>query len=460
MSSLKNQPISRRSFLRSAAMSAGAVIAPNILTGCATTGYARPRKSPNERVNLALIGCGGQGRDDMRGFMSDERVQVVAVCDVNKFSKDGYWGKSPGGRDVAQKMVEDRYGADKRSGSYKGCDTYANYRDVLARDDVDVVLIALPDHWHALPVVEAARAGKDIYSEKPLSLTISDGRIMSDTVRKNGVIFQTGSQQRSDRRFRKACELVRNGYIGDLKRVLCGLPAGTPDYSKHGSDTEERPVPDGFDFETWLGPAPRSPYSRARVHANWRWVLDYSGGQLTDWGGHHPDIAQWGMDTEDTGPIAIRNAKATYANHPVYDTATQYHFECEYANGVELIVGSDVRSGVTFEGTEGSVWVNRGAIESTPKKLVDATIKENEIHLYESRNHVRNLIDCVYSREETIAPIETAHRSITIAHLGNIAMKLGRDLKWDPKRERIVGDREADTMLSRPYRGPWSLTDT
>ncbi|MFP6598186.1 MAG: Gfo/Idh/MocA family oxidoreductase [Candidatus Hydrogenedentota bacterium] len=459
MPSKKKYTLTRRSFIRSAALGTSTFLAPNILTGCATTSTSRtPRKSPNERVTMACIGVGNQGMNDLRGFISDERVQIVAVCDVNKFDATGYWDGKPGGRDYAQNEVNEYYAAGTRSGNYTGCDAYANFRDVMARDDIDTVLIAVPDHWHALPVVEAARAGKDIYAEKPLSLTISDGRIMSDTVRRHNRIFQTGSQQRSDRRFRKACELVRNEYIGKLHTVTIGLPGGIPDYSKRAALTETIRVPEGFDYDTWLGPAPKAPYSPARTHVNWRWILDYSGGQVTDWGGHHPDIAQWGMGTEDTGPIAVKNARAKYADHPIYDTAVDYSFECEYKKGIRMIVSSRARGGVTFEGTEGTIAVDRGRIDSDPESLIEAEIKENEIHLYESRNHARNFIDCVYSREQAIAPVETAHRSITIAHLGNIAMKLGRDLKWDPKKERFIGDDEANAKLSRPYRAPWSLT--
>ncbi len=450
MPSSKN--ITRRSFLQSAALSSGALT----LGGCATTSQAPI--SPNERITMACIGVGNQGMNNLRGFISDKRVQIVAVCDVCKYDESGYWAGKPGGRDYAQNEVNEYYGAQKRSGNYKGCDSYANFRDVLQRDDIDTVMLALPDHWHAIPVVEAARAGKDIYAEKPLSLTVTDGRIMSDTVRKQKRIFQTGSQQRSDAKFRKACELVRNGYIGDLHTVKIGLPGGIPDYSKRGSMTDTAPVPEGFDYNTWLGPAPEAPYSPARTHVNWRWIYDYSGGQVTDWGGHHPDIAQWGMDTEDTGPVWVGNARAKYADHPIYDTAVDYAFECKYKNGVKMIVSSKARGGVTFEGSEGTIWCNRGSLETNPETLKDAEIKENEIHLYKSRNHARNFIDCVYSREQAVAPIETAHRSITIAHLGNIAMKLGRDIQWDPKRERIIGDTEASKMLSRPYRAPWSLS--
>ena len=462
MSNLKKYSIGRRSFLRGAMAGVGAVAAPGIFSGCATTLTATAtsgkRKSANKLVTMAVIGVGNQGMNDLRGFISDDRVQIVAVCDVCKYDATGYWAGSPGGRDYAQNEVNEYYGALSRSGKYKGCDSYSNFRDVLQRDDIDTVLIALPDHWHAIPVVEAAHAGKDMYAEKPLSLTISDGRMMSDVVREHGRVFQTGSQQRSNYRFRHACELVRNGYIGDLKRVDVGLPGGVPDYSKRGSMTDVAPVPEGFDYETWLGPAPRAPYSPARTHVNWRWVLDYSGGQVTDWGGHHPDIAQWGMGTEDTGPVEIKNARAVYADHPVYDTAVEYSFDCVYKGGVVLNVSNTNRGGVTFEGTDGRISVDRGRIDSSPRNLIDAKIKDSEIRLYESNHHARNFIDCVYSREQAIAPVETAHRSITIAHLGNIAMKLGRDLKWNPKKERFVNDDVANGMLKRDYRAPWSLT--
>jgi predicted dehydrogenase len=405
---------------------------------------------------MGVIGTGNQGINDMRGMLGDERVQVVAVCDVNRESA-GYWTGKVGGREPAKRMVEERYASGKASGTYKGCDTYEDFRELIGRKDIDTVLIALPDHWHAIPVIAAAKAGKDIYGEKPLSLTISDGRAMSDAVKRYGRIFQTGSQQRSDWNFRRACELVRNGRIGKLHTVKCGLPGGTPDYSGRGSETAVVPVPEGFDYEMWLGPAPKAPYCPARCHVNWRWILDYSGGQVTDWGGHHPDCAQWGMDTEKTGPVEVINAKGTYHKDQLYNTATDYYFECIYKNGVKLIVSNKLRGGVTFEGSEGWVWANRGKHEAEPKSILDSVIKPGEVHLYKSDNHFRNFIDCVLSRQEPVAPIETAHRSITIAHLGNIAMQSGRDVKWDPDNERFVNDSEADAMLTRPMRAPWRI---
>ncbi len=346
----------------------------------------------------------------------------------------------------------------KSPASTRAATAYADFRELLARKDIDAVVICTPDHWHAIPVIAACKAGKDIYCQKPLSLTIAEGRAMSDAVKKHERVFQTGSQQRSDSNFRRACELVRNGRIGKLHTVRCGLPGGRPDYGKTGDRKETAEVPKGFDYDMWLGPAPKKPYAPARCHVNFRWIYDYSGGQVTDWGGHHPDCAQWGMGTEKTGPIEIVNAKGVFPPDPLWDTATEFHFEAIYANGVKLIVSSKERGGVTWEGSEGSVWANRGTHDANPKSLLTSEIKPGEIHLYKSDNHYRNFIDCVLSRKETAAPVEVAHRSITICHLGNIAMRLGRNkLKWDPTKEQIVGDDEAAKMLSRPYREPWKL---
>jgi predicted dehydrogenase len=413
----------------------------------------------NERIHLAVIGTGNQGFNDLRAFLRDERVQIVAVCDVNRGSK-GYWDGREGGREPAQRLVETKYGESLPSGSYKGCQACGDFRELLGRSDIDAVEVCTPDHWHAIPVIEACKAKKDIYCQKPLSLTIAEGRAMSYAVAKSGVVFQTGSQQRSDRFFRHACELVRNGRIGRLQTVRVGLPGGRPDYSKDGARKTPEPVPDGFDYNFWLGPAPDAPYAPARCHVDFRWIYDYSGGQVTDWGGHHPDCAQWGMGTELTGPIAIRNAKGEFPDDPLWNTATDFHFEAVYENGVVMTVSNKERGGVTWEGSEGKVWADRGKLETDPAALKDSEIQPGEIHLYESDDHYRNFIDCVLSRGPTAAPVEVAHRSITIGHLGNIAMRLGRaTLKWDPRTERIVGDDEAGKWLGRPYREPWKLPE-
>lgn len=430
---------SRRTILKSAAaaFTAPAIVSPKVFG----------KEAPSNRITLGIIGVGNNGYNWTQQFLQDDRCRIVAVCDVNR-EGPGYWNNTVRGREPARQLVNEAYGD-------KSCDVYEDYRDVLARDDIDAIYIGTPDHWHALIAVAAANAKKDIYGQKPLSLTIREGRQMANAVNKNGIVWQTGSQQRSDVNFRRACELVRNGRIGKLHTVRCGLPGGTPDFGKTASRTNPEPVPQGFDYDFWLGPAPWAEYCPARVGVNFRWILDYSGGQITDWGGHHPDIAQWGMNTERTGPIEIKNAKGKFAEGPVYNTATDYYFECLYANGVKLIVGSDQRQGVTFEGSDGWVWANRGKHEASSDEILNSVIGDSETHLYVSDNHVDNFLDCVKSRSEPVAPIEVGHRSITIAHLGNIALRTGRDLKWDPDHETFPDDPGASDMLERPYRAPW-----
>lgn len=427
---------------------------PSIIPASALGRAGRP--APSDRITMGVIGTGNQGFNDMNGFLRDSRVQIIAVCDVNEESA-GYWHGRIAGRKPAQDFVNWSYANETESGLYKGCDAYEDFRDLIARDDIDTVLTSLPDHWHAIPAIMAAKSGKDIYGEKPLSLTIADGRAMSDAVAKYNRVFQTGSQQRSDFRFHKVCELVRNGRIGELKSVKCGLPSGTPDLGRSGNRRQPEPVPKGFNYDMWLGPAPEAPYSPARCHVNFRWILDYSGGQVTDWGGHHPDIAQWGMGTEHTGPTSITNPKGIFSTDVPWNTATEYYFECNYANGVQLVVSDKLKRGITFEGTEGWLWVTRGNWDASDKTILESEIGEDGVRLYKSEDHFRDFIDCVISREQPVAPCETAHRSITISHLGNIAMILGRDLQWDPEKEEFIGDEEANAMRSRPLRDPWTL---
>ena len=448
----------RRNFIRTSAAAAGAVVAhsvaPSIIPASALGRAGRP--APSDRITMGVIGTGNQGTGNMLRFLNDERVQVVAVCDVNEESP-GYWSGRIAGREPARQLVDWHYANDTLSGTYTGCASYEDFRDVIAREDIDTIHTALPDHWHAIPTIMAAKAGKDIYGEKPLSLTIEDGRAMSDAVLDNNRIFQTGSQQRSDFRFRRACELVRNGRIGELVTVKCGLPSGTPDLGRTANRRQTEPIPKGFNYDMWLGPAPDAPYSPARCHVNYRWIMDYSGGQVTDWGGHHPDIAQWGMNTEHTGPVAIKNPEGVFSTDAPWNTAVSFYFECHYANGVQLIVSDRFERGVTFEGSEGMIWVTRGNWNASDASLLTSEIGEGEIHLPKSENHFRNFIDCVISREQPVAPIEAAHRSITIGHLGNIAMTLGRDLAWNPEQEEFIDDEEANAMRSRPMRGSWTL---
>lgn len=441
--------ITRRTFIKTATLAGF----PTIIPASALGKDGRP--PPSERITLGCIGTGNNGINWLRNFLSDDRVQAVAVCDVNKEGR-GYWAGREGGRDVAQRIINERY----KSEACTEKDVYVDYRELLARDDIDAVQVATPDHWHALQVIAAAKAGKHIYGQKPLSLTVKEGRMMSDAVRDAGVIFQTGSQQRSSIHFRKGIELIKNGFIGKVHTVKVGLPGGHPDYSKRASQKEKSAVPKGLDYDLWLGPAPEAYYCNARLHVNWRWILDYSGGQLTDWGAHHIDIAQWGMGKELTGPVEFKNLTGDFpARTDLYNSATKYSWECTYDDGLKMLIGTNQQGGVTFEGENGK-WIhtNRGRLKSNPEDVVKNKIEDDMIRVYESNNHVGNFIDCVYSGKEPIAPIEHAHRTISIAHLGNIGMQLGREtLKWDPKQEQVINDAAANKMLHREYRSPWKL---
>jgi len=375
----------------------------------------------------------------MRGFLHSGDTQIVAVCDVDSGRREG-----------ARKAVEAHYSARRPKGTYQGCAAYNDFRELIARDDIDAVVISTPDHWHILPAMAAVRSGKDVYVEKPFTLTIAEGRAISNAVRRYGRVCQVGSQQRSEWRFRFACELVRNGRIGKLRTIRTGLAKG-----RAIGPQKPMPVPKGFDYDLWLGPAPWEPYTKARCHYNFRFIRDYSGGQVTNWGSHHNDIAQWGNGTELTGPLEVEGC-GEYPTDGLFNVVLTHHFECRYANGVKLVC-STKGGGVRFEGTEGWVYVNRGRIDAHPKSLLTSIIGPNEVRLYESRSHKRNFIDCIKTRAAPIASAEIGHRSATVCHLGNIAMLLGRKVQWDPERERFVNDPEADRMISRPMRAPWRL---
>ena len=443
----------RRDFLKQTALvTSGMLVAPTIIPAHARGGNGMV--APSDKVRLALIGCGNQGSGDIREFMKDDRVQVVALCDVNK-EGPGYWDGSVRGLNVVAQWVNDFY-TQKNGKPFSGLRLTEDFREILSMNEVDAVEIATPDHWHSIPVIMAAKAGKAIYCQKPLSLTIPEGRAMSNAVKKYKVTFQTGSQQRSDANFRLACEMVRNGKLGKVHTVTCGLPGGTTDFGRNEDQTNPVPVPQGFNYDMWLGPAYEAPYCPARVGVNFRWNLDYSGGQITDWSGHHPDIAQWGMNTENTGPVKINPVYRAWAKHPVWNTAIQYHVETEFREGFKMILTSNARyGGVMFEG-EDRRWirVDRGSY-NVSDNLKDVKLTDNDITLYKSDNHFRNFIDCIFSGKEPIAPAEAAHRSTSIAHLSNISMILDRELEWDPKAELFVNDTIANSLLDRPMREPW-----
>lgn len=457
---MNGRKVSRRRFLKQTGGVLGAVGFPYVVWSSALGKWGHVAAS--ERIVIGGIGMGGQGLGNMTGndyagaptggFLGQDDVQVVAVCDVDAKR-----------RDRAKDVINKKYGN-------KDCKTYGDFRELLARDDIDAVMIATPDHWHALVAIAAAKAGKAIYCEKPLAYSVAEGRAVCDAVKRYGVVWQTGSQQRSWGDFRVACELVRNGRIGEVKRVWVGLPSG---YTENMPLTPE-PAPEGFDYDMWLGPAPWAPYCPNRCHGSFRFVSDYAGGPVTDWAGHHIDTAQWGMGTDYGGPVEVEG-QGEFLKGGLYDTVSSYRFECRYAEGFTLIVSDGkqrpdniggvpftrglwgLNIGVLFEGTEGWVQVNRGGLDVWPRALRRASIGPTEIHLYKSNNHKRDFLNCIHSCKKAAAPVETAQRAATVGRLGIIAMKLGRKLRWDPKSERFIGDEQANRMLSRPMRSPWRL---
>jgi predicted dehydrogenase len=441
----KRHLLTRRLFLKgSAAATTAALLGPTIVPASVLGADV-----PSDRITFGFVGVGRMGMGDMREILGIKQARVVAVCDLDSNRVKN-----------AQKTVEARYGGQSPSGTYKGCKAFGDYRDLVAQADIDAVCIATPDHWHVLPAIAAAKAGKDIFVQKPLSLTIQEGRALSDTVARYGRIFQVGSQQRSDARWRHACELVRNGRIGKLHTVRVGF--GTDP----GTGVEQpMPVPDALDYDFWLGPTPWEAYTEKRVHPQtgygrpgWLRIAAYGAGMITGWGAHHNDIAQWGMGTECTGPVEIEG-RAEYPKDGLWDVHGNFRIEYTYANGVKVICADNKQNkqGVLFEGSEGWVYIMRGKIDTQPKSLLTSTIGPDEIHLYKSDSHKGNLIECIKSRAETVAPVEIGHRSCTVCLLGDIAMKLGRKLKWDPDAEKFTNDDEANRMLWRPMRSPWKL---
>ena len=457
----------RRQFLTKTAAAIGF---PSIIPATAIGKGGRP--APSERIHVGLIGYGTIAIDWTGNFLNDERVQIVSVADpMKKYGHYGYKGEKTGGRDVAQERVNEHYKG-------KSCTAHVDFREMLEKEDLNAIQISTPDHWHAYMAIYAARKGLNIYGQKPLSLTIGDGRRMVDEVKKAGITWQTGSQQRSDLKFRMACELVRNGRIGKLKRVRVGLPGGHTDWNQMGSQQAPAPVPADFDYELWLGPAGQMDYRPAILPLNWRHNFNFSGGMITDFGAHHIDIAHWGMDADNTGPVALKNVKGTLpAPTELYNTATAFHFECTYASGVEMVVADKSEqlmpevvgtagagknfdhTGILFEGEDGKwIWVNRDKISASRMDILRQQVGPGEIKLYESKDHTKNFIDCIYDGKPTITPIETSHRSISVAHLANIALRTGSDkLEWDPATEKITGNDKASALLSKEWRKPWTL---
>jgi predicted dehydrogenase len=390
---------------------------------------------PSARVSLGVIGVGWMGLATMKIFMGDPRVQVAGICDIDADHLKEASAAAPGAR------------------------THHEFEELLARPDIDAVYMAVPDHWHGIVAVTAARAGKDIYGEKPLAHDWVEGKAISDAVRRHGCVWQTGSWQRSIPDFRFACELVRNGRIGKVSKIEVGLPAGLTDWDGLGNQVEPTKPPKTLDWNRWLGPAPRVPYAPARVHKTWRWNYETGGGSLMDWVGHHVDIAHWGMGWDDTAPISVE-ASGEPSTHPIWDTPAKWRVAAQYEGGVTMHIAGgheDVRPGTKWIGDQGWVWVDRSGIEASPRALLSSKISPNEVRLPVTASHHRQFIDCVLTRSETLTPPWVALNSATPGYLGNIAMRTGRTIRWDRARHEIIGDPVAQRMLGRSPHSPWSI---
>ncbi len=441
--------MNRRQFIkRTSGVAVGGIAFPYIVSSSVLAQSAGV--APSNTITVGCVGVRNQGTGDMRSFLEESDARVIAVCDVDSRNSQR-----------AKNIVDREY-------ENNDCATYGDFRDLVARDDIDVVQITTPDHWHAPIAVAAAKAGKDMYGEKPFAHSIREGRAACDAIKRYGRVWQTGSQMRSDAAPRFASELVLNGRIGKVHRVEVGLPGGLGGYELYNGDegTTVTKPPKELDYDMWLGPAPYAGYVPARVHWNWRWNLEYGGGLLMDWVGHLVDVAHWGLGLDRTGPVEI-DGVGEYLTDGLYDSAPKYRIRSVYANGVEMIMAGDdddIQGGIKWIGEDG--WVTTwDETDAYPKSLLKETFGPNEISLSPESTvgdtrrvgHTRNFLNCVKSRATTVAPSEVGHRSASAGHLGQISMLLGRKIRWNPDTEEIIDDPTASRMLGNAMRSPWHV---
>lgn len=469
----KPSGISRRRFLESSAKATAA-------SAIAMTGFPSivpasvfGKNAPSNKINIGQIGIGRIARGhDLPMTMMNEQARVIALADYD-----------PIRRNSGKKYIEDYYTKKTGSAGYVDVKQYEHFQELLANKEIDAVIVSTPDHWHAQVAVEAAMAGKHIYCQKPTSLTIEEGRQMSDAIKKAGVIFQLGSQQRSIDpwpQFKRACELVRNGRIGTLKTVRVGLP-GDPS----GGDPKEMPIPDGFNYDAWLGSTPYIYYTHDRVHTSadvnsrggWLRLEQFGAGMITGWGVHHIDIAHWGMNTEYTGPVEAECTSVEFPKKGLWNVHGDFEVNLKYASGVNMVINGAYQNGIKFEGTKGWVFCTRGnagvtasdptsngngklkALDASDPKILQSVIGPNEVHLYESNEQHRNWLECIQNKKPNISPIEVAHRSCSACLIAHAAMKFEKQkLYWDPVKEQFKGNHEANKLLSRPQRYPYGTS--
>ncbi len=453
---MQRHTLSRRNFLKRSAAAAAAMSLPSLVPA---TVFGL--NSPSNRINLAAIGCGGRGTADCSGsFLPLEDVRFVAACDCRLSRREAF-----------ARMADKHYQG-------KVCTPFHDFRDVLARKDIDGVVVSTPDHWHVPIAVYAARAGKDMYVEKPLGVAMAWAWKLREEVARHKVVFQYGTQQRGDQKqFRRACELVRNGYLGEIQRVDAWCPDMSSQFSMasvppYGS-TKPADVPADLDYEMWIGPAPMKAYSADRTTCYGAYhIYDYALGFIAGWGAHPLDIAEWGLGADQGGPVRFEGTGKIPPKGSLWDSIESWDVHCEYAGGVKMrFMGERVAKpvvqayhpawadhGTTFFGAKGWISVNRTALYASPKTLQKVQIKPEEKHLTETASQARDFVDCIKSRKPTVSPLESAIRSDTISHLSDLCIRLGRPIQWDPQKEQIVNDAEATKLLDRPLRGPWKLS--
>jgi len=430
----RNKPrLTRRALLKRAALTAaGAAAAPHVITSAALGAGATPPAS--ERIGMGSIGVGGRGNGLLNGFLGLPDCRCLAVADPFKSR-----------RQRTAERINKRYNSTD-------CAAYADFRDLLARDDIDGVVVATPDHWHVPAALAAVRAGKHVYVEKPLGLAVQWDIELRETVRRYGSTFQYGTQQRSSAHLRHACELVHSGRIGEVKEIEVHAPGG-----RAGGSTTPIPVPDGFDYDMWLGPAPYSPYTKDRCTSAGSWfVYDNSIGFLGGWGAHPLDIAVWGWDKGNQVPVEIEGT-GTIPTEGLFDVVKDWDVRGRYSGGIAFRFIGPGKDLTKYVGTEGTIWVGRGYLRTEPETLKDSAIGPNDVHLVKSVNHGQSFLDGIKTRSDAVSNIDDAVQSDIISHLTDIAIRTGRKIRWDPKAETIVGDDEAARMLARDLRSPWRL---
>jgi hypothetical protein len=436
--------MTRRSFLKKAVV-ASAAVAPTIIAGSAMG--LDGTVAPSNRIVMGVIATGGQAQGLLRNAIQQPDTQIVSLCDVNRPKVEG-----------VKKTVDHYY-------DNQDCSVHNDFREVVTNDSIDALIIAPPDHWHAIPCIQAAQAGKDIYCEKPLTYSLEEGRAVVNAAERHGIVFQVGSMQRSDSRMKRACELVRNGYLGKISHINVGLPNG----GQSETVTDYPEVPAGLDYDRWVGPAEWIPYHPKRLDWNWRWWMGTGGGQLMDWIGHHGDIGHMGMDWDNHGPSTVEGEVWELPKrNNLYNGPTAYRSKLTYENGTTMTIGSmnvlpkvytdNGDSGTQWFGENGDwIFVSRGGMNASDKQILETEFTSSDFRFRKQRNHMRDFLDCVKTRQQPIAPVEAGHRSASLGHLSKIACMMGQKLEWNPETERFLNNDMANNMLSRPNRGEWSL---